>query len=237
MSRQGESLASVTLDQIRIPQNNKRNKTPACSVQRKEPIRDTVNPRKISQEDNVADSEKGSQHKTPQPFWNKEDYEVDTDERNCFTDDSWTGNDDCVRNLDKEKKNEEDEELQKYSSVVNMTNELKWNESKKEQALIKRLLAINLPIKIIQSIIISANSCEQKMTEIGNKNEKLQAKIDGIIVIIFEYFHCWGLIIVYLYYSWLGVFLGFMKQVNVLMSLRLYIWLIQYCMFINPPKK
>ena len=58
-------------------------------------------------------------------------------------------------------------------SVINVTNELKWSEFKKEQALIKRLLAINSPLKMIQSIIISVKSCEHKMTEIGIKNETI----------------------------------------------------------------
>ena len=35
------------------------------------PIGYNVNPRKISQEDTVTDAEKGSQHKTFQPFLNK----------------------------------------------------------------------------------------------------------------------------------------------------------------------
>ena len=42
-----------------------------------------------------------------------------------------TGNDDCVRNLDKEQENEDYEELQKDSYVVSITNELKWCESTK----------------------------------------------------------------------------------------------------------
>ena len=71
-------------------------------VLRKEPIGDTANPRKISQEYTVTDVEKGSQHKTPRLFQNKEEYEGDTDEKNRFTDDSRTDNDDCVRHLYKE---------------------------------------------------------------------------------------------------------------------------------------
>ena len=37
-------------------------------------------------------------------------------------------------------------------------------------------LAIDSPLKIIQSIIISVKTCENKMIEIGNKNEKLKNK-------------------------------------------------------------
>ena len=70
-SGQGESLKSVTPDQIRIYRKNKRKKTPASLVLRKEPIRDTVNLRIRSQEYTITDSEKVIQHKTPQPFRNK----------------------------------------------------------------------------------------------------------------------------------------------------------------------
>ena len=101
MSRQGESLSNVTPYKICIPRKNKRKKTPDSSAIRKEHIRDTVNPRKISQEDTVTDVEKGIQHKKYRPFQNKEDYEGDTDKNNIFTDDLRTENDDCVRNLDK----------------------------------------------------------------------------------------------------------------------------------------
>ena len=101
MSKKGESLEIITPDQQRIPCNNKRKKTLDSSVIRKEPIIDTVNSRKISQEDTVTHVEKGSQHKTPQTFLDKEDYECDTDEKNIFTDDSRTDNDYCVINLNK----------------------------------------------------------------------------------------------------------------------------------------
>ena len=53
MSRQGESLASVTRDNIRIPRKNKRKETPDSLVIRKKLIEDIVNPRKISQENTV----------------------------------------------------------------------------------------------------------------------------------------------------------------------------------------
>ena len=74
LSGQGESLASVTPDQIYIPRKNKREKTPDSLVIRKKPTGDTVNPRKRSQYHTVTDVEKGSQHKTPWYFWNKEYY-------------------------------------------------------------------------------------------------------------------------------------------------------------------
>ena len=63
LSGQGESLSSVTPDQKLISRNNERKKTPSSYVLRKEPIGDTVNPRKISQEDTVIDQEKDCQHK------------------------------------------------------------------------------------------------------------------------------------------------------------------------------
>ena len=63
--------------------------------------------------------------------------------------------------MDKEQKNEDDEEPPKYSPVVTITNELKRSELKKQE-LIERLLAINPPLKTIQSTIISVKSCEQK---------------------------------------------------------------------------
>ena len=80
--------------------------------------------------------------------------------------------------------------------MISITNELNFSESKIEQALIERLIAINLPLKIIQSIISSMNTCKQKMIEIREKNEKLKTKIYGTIVFVFQYCHCWRLIIV-----------------------------------------
>ena len=52
---QREILPSVKPYQQHIPHKNNRNKTPVSSVLRKEPIGDTVNPRKLSQEDTVND--------------------------------------------------------------------------------------------------------------------------------------------------------------------------------------
>ena len=71
-------------------------------VLRKEHIGDTINLRKIFQEDTVTYVGKCIHHKTPQSSWNKEDYEDDTDKKNRFTDDLQTENDDCLRNLDRE---------------------------------------------------------------------------------------------------------------------------------------
>ena len=53
-------------------------------------------------EDTVTDLEKGSLHKIPRPFLNNLDCEGDTNENNHCTDVSQTGNDACVRNLDKQ---------------------------------------------------------------------------------------------------------------------------------------
>ena len=65
---QGESLESLTTYKQRITCNNKRKKTPASQVIRKEPIGDTVNPRKISQEDTVLYPENVNQHKLSRYF-------------------------------------------------------------------------------------------------------------------------------------------------------------------------
>ena len=58
MSGQGESLASVTPDNIRIPHKNKIKKTPDTSIMIKEHILDIVNPKKRAKEFNVTDVEK-----------------------------------------------------------------------------------------------------------------------------------------------------------------------------------
>ena len=60
-------------------------------------------------------------------FFNKEDYEDDTDKNKNFTDHSRTVNDDCVRNLNKEQENGNDKYSKENSSVVNITNESKLN--------------------------------------------------------------------------------------------------------------
>ena len=76
-------------------------------VLRRELIGYTVNHRKTSQEDTEIDPEKFIQHKTPQIFRNKEDYEGDTNKNNLYTDDSRTGNDDCLRKLYTVQENED----------------------------------------------------------------------------------------------------------------------------------
>ena len=57
------------------------------------------------------------------------------------------------------------------------------SKDKKEEALIKGLLAIIFPLEVIQSIIIFVKTYEQKMIEIGNENEKIKNKYRCI------YFH------------------------------------------------
>ena len=57
------------------------------------------------------------------------------------------------------------------------------SESKKYQALIRRLLSINSPLKMIQSIIIFVNSCRHKKIELGNKKEKIKNKD------VWDYYH------------------------------------------------
>ena len=123
LSGQGESLTSVTPDNICIPSNNKINKNPDTPVIRKERIGDTVNPRTRAKWDTVTDVEKYSLQKTPPYFRHKVDYEGNTYENNCCSDDSPTETDGCVINLDKEHENEYDEEFKEDTSVINITNE------------------------------------------------------------------------------------------------------------------
>ena len=68
LSGQGESLSSVTPDNLRIPRKNKGKKTPENSVIRKEPIVYKANPRKRAKQYNVTDVEKYSLNKTPPSF-------------------------------------------------------------------------------------------------------------------------------------------------------------------------
>ena len=96
------------------------------------------------------------------------------------------------------------------------------------------MLAINFSLKVIQEVVFYINTFKQDMIAVGNENQKNKTKIDGIIVIICLYYHCWGIIIVYRYYIWINVLFGLKKQVNVLMILRLDIWLIQVCILIYP---
>ena len=53
------------------------------------------------------------------PFWHKVDYEGDTDENNCNTDNSRSDNEIFVKNLDKEQYYKEDDEFKEYSYMVN----------------------------------------------------------------------------------------------------------------------
>ena len=88
----GSSLSSVTPDQKIIPLKNKRKETPAVSIIRKEPIQETVNPRKISQGYSLMHPEKEIRHKMSQPFRQIEDCEGNTDENKCNADDSLSDN-------------------------------------------------------------------------------------------------------------------------------------------------
>ena len=45
--------------------------------------------------------------------------------------------------------------------------EFKMSESKVEITHIKQLIAKHFPIKVIQSVIITVNTCKQKMIEFG----------------------------------------------------------------------
>ena len=70
-------------------------------------------------------------------------------------------------NLDKEQEYEEDYEYKEGSSVVDNFFKLKMRQSDEEQAQIKQLLDKMFQIKVIQSVIRTVNTCEQKMIEFG----------------------------------------------------------------------
>ena len=55
MYGQGDDLAGITPDNLRITHNNKRKKTPYTLIIRTEPIQEPVNPRKRSKEDTITD--------------------------------------------------------------------------------------------------------------------------------------------------------------------------------------
>ena len=75
--------------------------------------------------------------------------------------------------------------------MFNKTNKFKMSESKVEQEQIKKLLAKNTPIRVIQYVISKVNTCEQKMIELGKENKNsIITKINGIVVIIFHYCYC-----------------------------------------------
>ena len=72
-------------------------------------IQEPVNPRKRSNEDTITYVEKYSPKETPPLFWHKVDYKCDTNDKTHVSDDSPRETDDCVRNLEKEHENEDDE--------------------------------------------------------------------------------------------------------------------------------
>ena len=58
-------------------------------------------------------------NKTPPPLKNKEDYIGDTNEKKHEPDDSPSETDACVRNLEEEHENEEDEEYSETTTEIN----------------------------------------------------------------------------------------------------------------------
>ena len=46
----------------------------------------------------------------------------------------------------------------------------------KKEAIIKRLLAINFSLKVIQEVIFYMNTYEQDMISVGNENKKIKNK-------------------------------------------------------------
>ena len=97
------------------------------------------------------------------PFQHKVDYEGDTYEKDCNTYDLQSYNDNLVLNLGKEKQYKEDDECKEDYSMVSKTNEFQMSESKIEQTQLKQLLAKGFPIEVIRSVIITVNTCKQKM--------------------------------------------------------------------------
>ena len=61
-------------------------------------------------------------HNIYQPFCYKEDYESNTNEKNCNTDDLQYENDNFIKNLDKEQDYKEDYECKEEYYMVNKTN-------------------------------------------------------------------------------------------------------------------
>ena len=74
--------------------------------------------------------EKYSPKETPPSFRNKVDYKGDTNEKTHGYKDSTGETDDCVRNLEKEHENEEDEESKEVTPMIYDTNESKINKYK-----------------------------------------------------------------------------------------------------------
>ena len=70
-------------------------------------------------------------------------------------------------NLDKEQEYEKYYEYKEGSSVVDNFFKLKMRQSDEEQAQIKQLLDKMFQIKVIQFVIRTVNTCEQKMIEFG----------------------------------------------------------------------
>ena len=91
-------------------------------------------------------------------------------------------------------------------------NESELIKDKTEEALIIRLLSKHFLLKVIQAVILSINTYEQDIIEVGEENKKIKTNTDIIIVIIFLCYHCWVQIIVYPYYIWLNILSGLMKQ-------------------------
>ena len=105
----GESLSRITPDQQLITHKNKRKITPDTSIIRKQHIQEPVNPKKREKEDTITDVEKVFPKEIPPSFWHKVDYKGDTNEKTHGYDDSPCETDDCVRKLEKEHENEENE--------------------------------------------------------------------------------------------------------------------------------
>ena len=76
-----------------------------------------------------------------------------------------------MRNLAKERENEEDEEFKYDTPEINDTNESKISKVKTEEALIISLLAKTFSLKVTQAVIFSINTYEQDIIAVGNENK------------------------------------------------------------------
>ena len=123
--------------------------------------------------------------------------------------------------LAKEHENEEDEEFKEDNSGINDNNKSTLSQDKTKEAFISSLSAKNFMLKVTQAVIFSINTYRQDMIAVGNKNNKLKTKTDGIIVFICLCYNCWKRIIVYHYFIWINVLFGLMVKNDSLMCLLL----------------
>ena len=116
---------------------------------------------------------KRTKNKSP-PFKNKEDYIGDTNEKTSGSDDSPSETDGCVRNLDKEHKNEEDEEYSETTPEINDSIISKISKDITEEYFIISLLDKHFSLKLTKAVILSIDTYKQGMIEVGNENKQIR---------------------------------------------------------------